>query len=816
MMPTLDRTRRLLRQGIRTLTRRPIASAASIACLGFGVAACATAWILVSGTLLRPFGLGDADRLVVVWETDPSRGRPLIEVSLPNFFDWQRESRTLESMAAFGSSHWPALARIGSETIPLAARGVSAAFFTTLGVRPALGRDFGPSDTSSEALPPVVLSDRIWRSRFGADPGVVGRRLFIDGSDAQIIGVMPAGFGFPDDPDAWISAERVLLEAFKAMPPEAQRQVGVLEVVGRRRAAATTEHVRAELTTIIGNLRRLHQDPNDTVVAEIRPLSDVLIGALGSRLWIALGLAVAVLLFACANVAAVRLADARERSAELATRRALGASRTGLAAELAFEAAVLAAVALPIGVAVAATLSAAIASSPAVAESGLPLRSDGVELWSVAALLSLAGWLLSGVLPASIAARRTSAVALDAPGRVARGAARSGAPLVLGEAAMAIVAVAIAATALQVFDRLSRTDVGFATRGVTLVDLNVPGWKYSTPADARRLLDDLRTAVRSLPDVTHAAAVSIRPFRFGEVVDGLPVRREGEPLVQPDQATAASRVVVTPDYFDAIGQRLVEGRGFTSADRADSQAVVVISRTLARSLWGESPAIGKRLETFTLREKWQPRLVVGVVGDARYRGLERPSMELYMPDEQSATPLGSLVVAGSARARLTEPMLRSALQRVEPDIALERVQTTAELVSTVLGPARLLATLMSVLGLAGLVLLAVGIFGAVATALRSAWPEIAVRQAVGALPMQAARAPLKTLTRAVAVGTAIGLGLTPPVLSAAAALGLAPDGTPALPMALAAGAVSLAAGAAVAPSLIRASRTSPAELLRAR
>ena len=303
---------------------------------------------------------------------------------------------------------------------------------------------------------------------------------------------------------------------------------------------------------------------------------------------------------------------------------------------------------------------------------------------------------------------------------------------------------------------------------------------------------------------------------FGEVVDGLPVRRDGEPLVQPDDATAASRVVVTPDYFDAIGQRLVEGRGFSSADRADSQAVVVISRTLARSLWGESPAVGQRLETFTLREKWRPRVVVGVVGDARYRGLERPSMELYMPDTQSAAPLGSLVVASGARGVLTESVLRQTLQRVEPDIALERVQTTADLVRTVLGPARLLATLMSVLGLAGLVLLAVGIFGAVATALRSAWPEIAVRQAIGAMPVQAAGAPLKALIKSVLIGVVLGLSITPMVLSAARAMGLGPNVAPTVPLALAGVAVLIAALAATAPLLIRAARTSPAELLRDR
>jgi putative ABC transport system permease protein len=800
----------------RALMRRPLATAASALCLGLGIAACATAWSLINAAILRPFGLPAADRLVVLWEADPARGHPLIEVSLLNFLDWQREARTLESMAAFGSSHWPALARIGDETVPIAARGVSVSFFTTLGVRPALGRDFAASDSRSDQLAPIVLSDRAWRTRFAGDPSVIGRQLFVDGSDARIVGVMPPGFAFPDDPDAWISVERVLEQAFREMPLDGQRRVGVLEVVGRRHEEATDDEVRAELSRIVADLRRRHQAADTTVVAEVRPLPDVLLGAIGSRLWLALAMAAAVFLFACANVAAVRMAHARERAAELATRRALGASQLRLAGALSVEAAMLALLAVPIAIAATTLLIDAIATSTTVTESGLPLGADRWSIVGTAAGLTVVGWALAGLLPALVAAHRTALTATDAPTRIARGVSRVGAPLLVGEAAIAIAAVAIAVTAIQAFDRLSRTDVGFSTRGVTLIDISLPRWKYERAADVRRLIDRLQAALRELPSVERAAAVSIRPFRFGEVGDGLPVRRDGESLIEPDDATGASRVVVTADYFAAIGQQLVEGRGFTAFDRADSEAVVVISRTLARSLWGDRPAVGQRLETFTLREKWRPRVVVGVVADAQYRGLERPSMEVYVPDTQSPAPLGSLVVERKAAGVLTESVLRSALHRVEPDLALDRVQTTGELVRSVLSPARLLASLMSALGGAGLVLLALGIFGAVATALRAAWPEIAVRQAIGAMPVQAARAPLKALTRSVLIGVALGLSVTPMVLSAARALGLGTGGAPTIPLTLAGGAVVLAALAATAPSLIRAARTSPAELLRHR
>ena len=225
---------RALTQGIRWMRRRPLTALTSTLCLAVGIAAWSIAWTLLDAAILRPFGLTDSNRLVVAWEADPSKGHDLIEVSHLNFLDWQRSSKTLESMAAFGSSHWPALARIGSETVPLATRGVSQSFFSTLGIGPVLGRDFVAADLTEGTVPPVILSHRFWHGRFAGAATAVGQSLFIDGEDHRIVGVMPRGFGYPDDPDVWISVERALGEAFAKTPIDQQRLIGVLEVVGRR------------------------------------------------------------------------------------------------------------------------------------------------------------------------------------------------------------------------------------------------------------------------------------------------------------------------------------------------------------------------------------------------------------------------------------------------------------------------------------------------------------------------------------------------------------------------------------------------------
>jgi putative ABC transport system permease protein len=806
---------RSLGHGIRWMVRRPLASLTSALCLGVGLAACAVAWTLIDATVLRPFGLPNSNRLIVAWETDLVRRHDLIEVSLLNFLDWQREVRTLESIAAFGSSHWPGLARIGSDTVPITTRGVSATFFSTLGVRPALGRDVGPDDYQSTAPAPAILSHRIWQSRFGSSTTVIGQQLFIDGKNHQIIGVMPRGFGYPDDPDVWISVERVLAEALSNLPLDSQRQVGVLEVLGRRKLEASIDDVREELTAIVAKLRRLHGPPEQaTVTAVVRPYSDMLLGRLGMRWWIAIGMAAIVWLFGCANVASVRVAHARERASEAAARLFLGASRTRLATDLAVEA-----VPLVVSGCVAATwlwsgLVAMLSRVPVVAESGVTLGDYRVSALMMIAVLGVMAWGLVGVLPAWMTWRDSTREGLLSSSRIAPRTRAVAAPLLIGQAAIAIAVIAIAGAALQAFDRLSRTDMGFAAAGVTLVDVAVPDWKYESIDARRALLEQLAHNLRELPGVRRVAAVSLRPFRFGEIADGLPVRRYGDASTQVNDATGASRVVVTPDYFVTIGQPIVEGRGFTTFDRANSEPVVVVSRALARALWAGESAVGQRLETFTLSEKWRSRLVIGVAGDARYRGLERPSMELYLPGSQASVPLGSFVIASESPSTITESLVRVAIGRVEPEMGIERIQTTDELLQSVFSPARLLATLMTLLGGAVLLLLTLGIFGAASVALRVAWSEIAVRQAVGARPFQAARAPLSVLGRALGIGIAIGLALAPLALSSVQAIGLTLEDNVALPLVAGAVAVVLAAAMATAPSLWKAARTSPAELLR--
>ncbi len=802
-------------RGLKWIGRRPGAGIVSVLCLALGVGASATAFTLLDAAVFRPYQLPGVANLVVLWESDSSRPRDLIEVSLLNFQDWEKRATGFGSMAAFASSHWPGIGRVpGSDAFPIAPRAVSRGFFRTLGAKPLAGRDVNADDVALSVPPPVILSHGLWQTRFGGDANAIGSPLLIDNEEHRVIGVMPRDFAFPDAPDVWISVERTLGRAFAEMPLPQQRMVGVLEVVGRLRAGVSSVDGARELTQIAGALRLEHSPKSAAVAVVSSPFSEFVLGRLGARLWIALAMAAAVLLFASVNVAALRLAHLRERAGELAARLCLGATRARLAGEVAAEGTALVAMSLPAALAVCAGLEAWLRQIPVVEASGIDLAGARPVLIAAAAVLGVVAWIIVSAAPSLVSVQRIDVTDVRLINRTVTRGSRLTASLLIVQAAVAICLVAAAAGAFRAFARLAATDVGFSRSGVTTIDVAVPDWKYSTPAERARLDQRVVAALQQVSGVSAAAGVSIRPFRFGEIADGMPVRRPEDVTVDANNAVAAARVIVTPDYFSAMGIAIREGRSLREQDWRSSPPAVVVSRALAQTLWGGASAIGKRLETFTLSRGWQPNVVVGVAGEVRSRVLELPALEVYVPHGGGGLALGSFVIR-HPQAPLTEAVLRAALHAVDGDLALERVQTTADAVNRVLAPSRLLATAMTMTGATGLVLLALGIFGAAATVLRIARRDVAIRQAIGASPFRAARAPLGSMTGALAAGLALGLALAPSALRVVATMGVADVAGAATSLVLASVCVAGAALLAIALTLAPVMKASPSEVLRA-
>jgi predicted permease len=801
---------------MRRLRRNASPSVVSVLCLALGMGASAASLTLADATALRPFGLPDAGSLVVLWESDPARPADLFEISLPTFQDWASRSTAFSAMAAFGSSHWPGIARVQGDSFPVAPRAVSRDFFATLGRAPALGRLFSNEDLSPANPPPVVLSHAFWLSRFSGSPDVVGRSLFIDNEDHRIIGVMPKGFAFPDAPDVWISVERALQQVFdeNAMTPVQQRGIGLLMAVGRLKPGFAASQAREELNRIELAVQKEFFPNNRPLVSVVTPFADVVLGRLGARVWIAIAMTVAVLLFACANVAALRTAHLRNRLGELSARLCLGASPRRLTGTLLMETIPLIAASTVVAVLVAGAIEAWLRQVPVVAASGIELAEFRPMTIAAIGVSALVTWLLASVAPAVSVVRGVTPADVTLGSRTIVRGSRATSVLLTVEAALALCLVAMAAGAFRTFARLAATDVGFSTADVTVVDVSVPDWKYETPEARARLDRAVVEALGELPGASAAAGVSVRPFRFGEIADGLRVRRPEDAAVAAAEGVGASRVIVTPKYFDAMGIEVLEGRVFSDFDAGASTMPVVVSQSLARALWGERSAVGNELEFYTLNMGWQRFAVIGVTADLRSRVIDRPSVELYLPHGTGGLPLGSVVVRHETARVLSEEMLRSALHSVDPDVVLDRVQTTRAVVDRVLAPSRLLSTAMSLLGAIGVVLLALGIFGAAATVLRVARREVAIRQAIGATPFKAARAPLRSLLAALAIGTAAGVALAPASLGVLASMGVAEQGGLLAAMTMAAAAVVASAGVAIVMNIRRATTASPAELLR--
>jgi putative ABC transport system permease protein len=804
------------RHGLRLLLEQPVASLVSIACLSVGIAATATSLTLTDATVLRPYGIPDAGSLVVLWESDAERPQELMEISLPTFRDWAERARSFESMAAFASSHWPGIARGGSDSFAIRPRAVSQQFFATLGRQPLVGRDFDEQDLLASTTPPVMLSHAFWVARLNAAPDAVGRTLFIDNKEYRVIGVMPRGFAFPDAPDVWLLVERALGDAFRenAMPPDQQRALGVLKSVARIREGVSRSEALSELAMIEQAIAQELRLPGKPVMPVLTPFAEVVVGRLGARVWISVVMTAAVLLFACFNVASLRGAQLRTRAGELALRLCLGASRRRLATELVVESIPLITVSIVIAVVVALGLEAWLGHVPAISASGLALSEFRPTAWTAVAIFGLLGGLSVSVVPAALALGTSEEGAATLGSRTVVRGSRATSALLMTQAAIAMCLVAMASGAFGAFARLAAADMGFATSGVTLLDVSVPEWKYSSPTERTGLDVRVLAALEALPGATQVGGVSLRPFRFGEITDGMQVRRREERSADAKDAIVASRVVVTPGYLGAMGMRLIEGRTFTEIDATSSEPIAIVSHSLARMVWGDTSPLGKQIESYTLTRGWQSRRVIGVVADVRSRLIDRVALELYYPHRPGGPPLGSFVVKHASAGAGSTATLRAALRNVDPDLTIEQVQTTGTVVDDVLAPARLLSTAMTVLGVTGVILLMLGIVGAAAAMLRAARREVAVRQAVGATPLTAARAPLRSMLVGLVAGTALGIALTPVALQAAVAVGVAEASGISGALLVAAAAVMGAATLAIAVTLGPAMKASPSELLR--
>ena len=758
----------------------------AVAALALGVGAGTAMFSVLDAVVLQPLPFPREDRLVVGWKTSRTDPARFIELSYPEFLEWQAQSTSFDSLAAlpttvYGYSY--VLTGRG-DPVTLESARVTGAFFDALAVRPLLGRTFRATDDREGAPPTVVLTHAFWTNVLGADPGVVGSGLTLTGVDFTVIGVLPAGFVFPRGVDVFT--------ALGTRPGLANNRTVFLQVVGRLRPGVSREQAASELDGIVSRLET--QRPGTLIgnqVAALTPLRDHVLG--GSRLVASLLFAGAVvlLLVAGVNLGALLATRAARRGGEVALRLGLGASTRHLVRQFVAEGLILATVGTVAGIGLAVVmLDAVVALAPDGIARMASASIDGWSLLFAAACLAVLTlgmgcvplWLVR--TPSIDTLLRRSATGAGGSNR----AARVGGALVTVEV-MGTVALLVVAGALAVsFANLRGANVGFDRDGVLTAFVNPSRARYPDAAARRRFFRDVLARLEANPEVDAAGAALLRPLE-GVIGWDLPYALPGQ---DPEDAAANSILnleVVTPAYFEAIGTPLLAGRVFAETDSlrvagaerhpptaqpADESAagprppaaveptveprplVAIVSESTAREMYG-SPlaALGRRF----VGGRNAPRSyrIVGVVADGRYRRVHEVSRDVFLPYTQTAIPLRYVVVRTSASPAAARGMLRRALAETDPEQPMSADLTTTELVDRALSRERFQSALLIPFGLGSALLAAIGVFGMVSDAANRRRRELALRQALGATRIRAVSWLLRSTLACVLAGLGAGM-----------------------------------------------------------
>jgi putative ABC transport system permease protein len=747
--------RRDLKSAMRLFRREPGFAATVVLSLAIGIGANTAIFSVVDGVLLRELPYREPGRLVAVNEVIPkfSHLYPRLPVNLNHLVEWRKRVTALEGVAA---AQGLSLSLTGSGPPELlnAAR-VSANLFGVLGVAPRLGRTFLEEEDPAGRDGVVILTDTLWKRRYNADPGVIGRKIVLDGSPFEIVGVLPPWFRFPEQGG---TGGRLLGERTEIFKPlgyrkeDLEAKVGDFNYAGfaRLRPGIAAGTALAELNVAQAAISRTLEEKLD-LRTELRPLREQVVGPVRRGLLVVMAAVGAVLLVLCVNLANLSLARAAGRAREAAIRAALGASRGQLVRQGLVESTLLALAGGVLGMLVAywgvkILVGTAPVNLPRLVEVGVDGRVLGFAL-----LMSLATGIAFGILPAWRAARTEPQDALKAGSHTttegARGVRLRDA-LVGLEVALSVVLVATAGLLMNSFVRLMKVDRGFDVERVITMNVTLPSARYTGTGRISRFFDRVLEKVQTVPGVESAAVVSLLPLLGEGWVDVASTESDPRPFLERPKVNVR---FVSPDYFKTLRIGLAGGRTFDDRDR--ERKVAIVSRALADELWPGRDPVGRRM-----LHNERPVEVTGVTPDIRSTTLDKkPVLMLYVPYWQRPRLTASLVVRTAMEPRGVAAAVRGAVWEVDPEAPLTEMKTMEQVLAQSVAQRKFQMTLVGIFAAAALALAGLGTYGVVSYTVTRRRTEMGIRLALGASPAAVRRMVLRQGLAPVFIGLAAGI-----------------------------------------------------------